>query len=226
MCYNKCINSFIFSMHADIQIDHFLCVWSFNSKRVHHIHINGIQQSSWSIFKIILLSTHNADQIDKKWFHKWGTRCDLLSQKIQCLPAFSWEWISQNVQETSWREQCKDFAIILIPFEVDFMPLYIYMRQHLVPWYYSMLQIYIWLIECYKKHCLNCFWIEMALFRVVEIVSQLPDILAYFQHSCLAPMYFVYSLVSIYWAFSRFIGQCLWLAVFTLLVLFHLTCCM
>ena len=51
--------------------------------------------------------------------------------------------------------------------------------------------------------------------RGVEIVSQLPDILGYFVLLSIY-IYFVYSSVSIYWTFTRFIGQCpAWLAIST-----------
>ena len=52
-------------------------------------------------------------------------------------------------------------------------------------------------------------WNRIELTQSSCGMSQLPDILAYFQHSCPAPIYFVYSSVSIYQTFTRFIRQCL-----------------
>ena len=53
-----------------------------------------------------------------------------------------------------------------------------------------------------------CAGVGVHMCRGVETLSQLPDILAYFHHSDPAPIYFVYSLVSIYRTFTIFIGQC------------------
>ena len=49
---------------------------------------------------------------------------------------------------------------------------------------------------------------ETGIGMSTSTMSQLLHILAYFHYSCPAPIYFVYSLVSIYQIFTRFIGQC------------------
>ena len=61
------------------------------------------------------------------------------------------------------------------------------------------------------EHCLSFeFFSHIYIDRGVEIVSQLPDILAYFNHSCPAPyiLYIQYSSDSIHHTFTRFTGQC------------------
>ena len=51
-------------------------------------------------------------------------------------------------------------------------------------------------------------YIHVHVPRGVETLSKLPDILTYFIPLVLLLIYFVYSLVSIYQTFTRFIGHC------------------
>ena len=70
----------------------------------------------------------------------------------------------------------------------------------------NKLKVHVYTIQLIQ-YINNAMMVWLCVCRGMEIVSQLPDIMAYFQHSCLAPIYFVYSSVSIYQTFTRFIGQ-------------------
>ena len=93
---------------------------------------------------------------------------------------------------------------------ISFQPLHVHVHKYIVQKYrFLKVQKPIQIVN-------PSIHVHVHVHRDVEIVSQLLDILAYFHHSCLLPIYFVYSLVSIYRTFTRFIGQCpAWLTVST-----------